>query len=250
MEENRSSNQTDWNEWFDELAAAQRSDAFNLEIVDFMDDRLQPQSRALELGAGTGEVAALLAERGHEVVALDISDAAVEIIKRQTPAAGSLVPLLGDMLNIDETLGRFNLIYATNSVIYALLTQEEQTKLFKAMSSLLATSGVVVLHTFQATAAFISPRRQLNPHPFPKSGVHLSVSDVDPISQRVSFRELRLDNDRVKVSTIEERYIVPSEMDLMARMAGLERVERVGYPGMGPMHHRHGSYVTVYQGKA
>ncbi len=75
-------------------------------------------ARVLDAGCGTGALAVELAERGADVVGIDISPRLIDIAQKRRPAhvAGSLRLAAGDML--DPALGRFDHIIAMDSLIY------------------------------------------------------------------------------------------------------------------------------------
>lgn len=75
-------------------------------------------ARILDAGCGTGALAVELAQRGADVVAVDISPALIEIARRRMPTAmhGKIDWVAGDML--DATAGRFDHVVAMDSLIY------------------------------------------------------------------------------------------------------------------------------------
>jgi SAM-dependent methyltransferase len=62
--------------------------------------------RVLDVGAGAGRVALHLQERGHDVVAIDISPLAVEVCRRR----GVRDTRVRRFEDVDETLGRFDTV--------------------------------------------------------------------------------------------------------------------------------------------
>ncbi len=74
--------------------------------------------RVLDAGCGTGALATILAERGAQVVAIDIAPALIDIAARRTPAAlaDRITWKAGDMT--DPALGQFDYIVAMDSMIY------------------------------------------------------------------------------------------------------------------------------------
>ncbi|MFZ3581457.1 magnesium protoporphyrin IX methyltransferase [Loktanella sp. DJP18] len=74
--------------------------------------------RVLDAGCGTGAATVALAERGAEVVGVDISPALIDIARRRMPAhlAGRITWVAGDML--DATTGTFDHAIAMDSMIY------------------------------------------------------------------------------------------------------------------------------------
>jgi magnesium-protoporphyrin O-methyltransferase len=75
-------------------------------------------ARILDAGCGTGAMAVELAQRGADVVAVDISPALVEIGAKRMPAGlpGKITWVAGDML--DATEGGFDHALAMDSLIY------------------------------------------------------------------------------------------------------------------------------------
>lgn len=75
-------------------------------------------ARILDAGCGTGALAFELAERGADVVGVDISPQLIDIAQKRRPVhvAGSLTLSAADMLN--PALGRFDHIVAMDSLIY------------------------------------------------------------------------------------------------------------------------------------
>ncbi|MEL6840840.1 MAG: magnesium protoporphyrin IX methyltransferase [Pseudomonadota bacterium] len=75
-------------------------------------------ARVLDAGCGTGTMALELAQRGADVVAVDISPALVKIAEERMPAnlSGHITWVAGDMLEATE--GRFDHALAMDSLIY------------------------------------------------------------------------------------------------------------------------------------
>ena len=67
-----------------------------------------PPGRVLIPGCGTGYEAAAFAERGHDVLAIDFSDAAIEAAQRHLGARAGLVRK-ADFFALDE--GQFDVVY-------------------------------------------------------------------------------------------------------------------------------------------
>ncbi|GAA4227040.1 magnesium-protoporphyrin O-methyltransferase [Sagittula marina] len=91
------------------------------EMRDQMLSRL-PQdlrgARVLDAGCGAGQMTQALAERGADVVAIDISPSLVEIARKRLPIDlhGRVRFTSGDMLS--DGLGRFDHVLAMDSLIY------------------------------------------------------------------------------------------------------------------------------------
>jgi magnesium-protoporphyrin O-methyltransferase len=72
--------------------------------------------RLLDAGCGTGALAMIAAERGAEVVAIDVSQGLVDVAKRCAPAALAIDWRVGDMRS--NSLGQFDHAVAMDSLIH------------------------------------------------------------------------------------------------------------------------------------
>ncbi|MEU7822991.1 class I SAM-dependent methyltransferase [Catellatospora sp. NPDC049133] len=201
---------------------------------------------ALELGPGVGLVAMELARRGATVTGLEISPQMAEQIE-QSRGDLPVTVQVGDMAAIPD-IGPFALIYATNSTMFSLLTQQRQLDCFAGMARVLAPQGRIVLEAFAPhRQGAVTHRQNLALRALGEDLVDLSATIHDPATQRLTFREIRLAADqRVKVLPVETRYIWPSEMDLMARLAGLTLIERFNGYARGAYSADSVRHVSVY----
>lgn len=185
-------------------------------------------NRALELGPGGGVVAFALADRGVPVVALDISPTMCARIERDR-GARPVTPVVGDMSVIDVD-GSFDLVYSTTSTLFSLVTQQQQIDCFASMARVLAPGGTVVVEAFAPLRqGAVVHRQNVALRAFDDDRVDVSATVHDPATQRVTFREVRMeDGCTLVVLPVDIRYVWPSELDLMARLAGLRLVDRFG----------------------
>ena len=72
--------------------------------------------RLLDAGCGTGALAVEAAQRGADVVAIDVAGSLVAIAQDRAPAGLKIDWRVGDML--DPTLGRFDHVVAMDSLIH------------------------------------------------------------------------------------------------------------------------------------
>jgi SAM-dependent methyltransferase len=198
---------------------------------------------ALELGIGTGRVALPLIQRGVEVHGLDASPAMVDRLR--TKEGGDRVRItLGDFESF-ELESRFRLIYVVFNTFFALLSQEAQVECFSRVARHLQEDGLFVieafvpdLNRFTHNQAAIASRVE--------EDVMLDLSRHDPVTQRVTSQHVRLGEDGIRLYPVRIRYAWPSELDLMARLAGLEPRERWGGWRKEPFSATSTQHVSVY----
>jgi len=192
------------------------------DTVDFL-AKAAAGAAALEVGAGTGRIALALADRGVAVTAVEVSAAMVRRL-RAKPGGAELAVVHGDFLTVPIP-GRFRLIYAVFNTVMAFATQENQVAFFARAGDLLTRDGVLVIeHSVPPERG--SPGlllRRLTADQVLASAVSYDPASQTAVNQHIVFREEGL---RLIPSTV--RHIWPSEMDLMARLAGLRMRSRHG----------------------
>ncbi|WP_433493627.1 class I SAM-dependent DNA methyltransferase [Micromonospora sp. CA-248089] len=180
---------------------------------------------ALELGVGTGRVAVPLAEKGLHIDAVELSPGMAQKLQDK---AGSLPirVVMGDMTD-PPVQGPYELVYCVFNTFMELTTQELQLRCFENVSRLLQPGGRFVLETMMPSGGkLMESRQQLAIRELSSS--HLSISALlhDPAQQRIEFQEVHIDENGIRLLPVSERYVWPSELDLMAKLAGLQKVSR------------------------
>ncbi len=143
-------------------------------------------ARVLDAGCGTGAMAAELAARGAEVVAVDISPKLVDIARARLPEGlGPRVDFrAGDML--DAGLGRFDAVMAMDSLIYYTRPDLEA-----ALAGLSARAGRIVFTVAPRTpllmamwhAGRVFPRADRSPVMIPHDWRHLRVPGLGRVGR-------------------------------------------------------------------
>jgi len=77
--------------------------------------------------------------------------------------------------------------------------------------------------------------------------VRLDVSTHDPMKQLVDFRHVLVSEAGIRVYPAQLRYAWPSELDLMAQLAGLRLRERWGDWNRSPFTSKSEGHVSVYE---
>ena len=206
---------------------------------------LSGRGRALELGIGTGTFALPLADRGVEVHGIDASEAMVDRLRAKEN--GATVPVtIGDFADVDVG-GTFSLIFVISNTFFMLSTQEEQTRCFENVASHLDESGVFLVHAFVPDVAMIARGQHLSADLPDLASVRVDISIHDSMNQVVDFRHMSLTEEGIRMYPGRLRYAWPSELDLMARLAGLRLRKRWGDWRRSPFGSESRSHVSVYE---
>ena len=199
---------------------------------------------ALELGIGTGTYALPLAAQGVKVHGIDSSKAMVEQL--QAKEGGEALPVtIGDFADVDveET---FSLAFVISNTFFMLTTQDEQTRCFETVASHLDQSGVFLVHAFVPDVSMFDDGQRLRASLPDLASVWLDISVHDAMNQVVDFSHLHLTEEGTRMYPGRLRYVWPSELDLMARLAGLRLLDRWADWRRSPFTSESRSHVSVY----
>jgi SAM-dependent methyltransferase len=203
--------------------------------------------RALELGIGTGRVALPLARKGIEVHGIDASGLMVKKL-RQKPGGEQIPVAVDDFVNVGSVQGGpFNLVYCVFNTFFLLLTQEAQVKCFKGVASILTATGVFAVELFVPDLDRFTKYQPTLVGRLTDDEVMIDASRHESLTQRVSSRLVRIIDGQVRVYPVEIRYAWPSELDLMARLAGLTLTSRWSSWDRKPFEPGSGMHVSTYQ---
>lgn len=179
----------------------------------------------LELGVGTGRVAIPLAESGLEVHGIDTSEAMVAKM-RAKPGGDRIETMVGSFADFSLPT-KFGVIYVVFNTFFGLLTQEEQVSCFKAVARHLEEHGVFVMQAFVPDVTRWDVHNQrVSVESVGVDEVTLETSTHDPFAQRTDSAFVVIREGKVHTYPVRIRYTYPSELDLMARLAGLSLHER------------------------
>jgi SAM-dependent methyltransferase len=181
---------------------------------------------ALELGIGTGRIALPLKERGIIVMGIDTSPAMVSKLKAK-PGGAEIEVFMHSFsdFHLDQ---RFQLIYVVFNTFFNLLTQEEQVRCFRSVRRHLSPEGSFVIEAFVPDLGRFTDHQAVRVVNLGEDEVQLETSQVDPVAQQVTAQHLLLSKDGTRMFPVRLRYAWPSELDLMAQIAGLSLRSRWG----------------------
>jgi SAM-dependent methyltransferase len=181
----------------------------------------------LELAVGTGRIALPLAATGLRVDGIDLSPEMVAKL-RAKPGGDALAVTMGDFADVPVS-GTYPLVYLVFNTIYNLLTQDDQVRCFANVAAHLSDGGVFVVEAFVPSYLHrLRDGQYVDAESIAVDQVRLDVGRHDPVEQLLVESHLAFTRDGVRLYPIVCRYIWPSELDLMARLAGLRLVERWG----------------------
>ncbi len=216
--------------YFDEPVAARYDDSTGDEFdattivrtVDVLAE-LANGGAALELGIGTGRIALPLAARGVPVRGIDLSAAMVERL-RAKPGADQIKVAIGDFATTTVE-SSFSLVYLVFNAIMNLTTQAGQVACFRNAAAHLAPRGCFLIEVGVPDLRRLPPGETFQV--FGASEGSWGIDEYDVANQGLVSHHLDLlpDGTTDRVS-IPFRYVWPSELDLMAELAGLRLRDR------------------------
>jgi SAM-dependent methyltransferase len=215
-----------------------------LATVAFL-EQLAGGGPALELAIGTGRIALPLAARGIRVDGIDLSPAMVAKL-RAKPGGDQIAVTIGDFADVPIP-GTYRLIFVVFNTLFNLLTQDDQVRCFQNVAAHLAEDGAFVVEAFVPT--FLTRLRNDQYVDAEAIGVHevrLDLGRHDPVRQQLVESHVVLSREGVRLYPIVTRYAWPSELDLMARIAGLRLKERWAGWNREPFTSTSHTHVSVY----
>jgi len=200
----------------------------------------------LELGVGTGRLALPLAERDLEVHGIDASPAMLDRL-RAKPGGQRVHLHLGDMAEV-AVEGSYELVFVAANTLFLLPSQEQQLRCFANAATRLSDGGVFVVEVFVPDPARYRDDQQLGVTRVTVDSVLLTASRHDPVGQRIDAQQLQFGPGAgfLLIPGVL-RYAWPSELDLMARLAGLRLRERWGGWRREPFTAASTMHVSVYE---
>jgi SAM-dependent methyltransferase len=201
---------------------------------------------ALEFGIGTGRIALPLAERGVAVHGIDLSRAMVARM-RAKPGGEEIPVVIGDFATARvEEAGDFSLAYLVFNTINNLTTQQEQVACFRNAAEHLAPGGVFVIEVGVPELRRLPPGQSVVP--FQVNDTGWAYDRYDTATQATSSNYVKVTADgRGSFWSIPFRYVWPSELDLMAQLAGMRLRDRWGDWTREPFTAESGKHVSVWE---
>jgi SAM-dependent methyltransferase len=222
-------------------------DLFEPAVVDSAVNFLAERARtgdALELGIGTGRLALPLSGRGVRVHGIELSPAMVAELQAK-PGADDIGVTVGDFATANVA-GTFTLAYLVRNTIMNLTTQDEQVACFRNVAAHLEPGGCFVIEVIVPGLQRLPPGETIQA--FTVTPTHLGFDEyVDLVAQKSSSHHYWLIDGRLETFSAPFRYVWPSELDLMARLAGMTLRERWSDWTREPFTSESRSHVSVWE---
>lgn len=236
-----------WGQDLAEVYEVVYSAGFEPSVLDPTVDLLAELARGgptLEFAVGTGRVALPLSARGVLVQGIELSpDMAKEL--QAKPGADAVPVTIGDMTTT-RVSGRFTLVYLVANTIMNVTTQDEQLAVFTNAAAHLEVGGCFVVEVIVPQLRRV-PRGEVG-RVFTLDPDHLGIETFDDLVGQVAWSHHWMEVEgRLVRHSAPYRYVWPSELDLMARIAGLRLRERWAGWDRAPFTSDSTSQVVVFE---
>jgi SAM-dependent methyltransferase len=211
--------------------------------VDLLTD-LVGDGQALEFAVGTGRVAIPLAERGVPVSGIELSTAMADRLAAKDSARRVHVTI-GDMA-ATRVEGQFRLVYLVWNAIGNLPTQDEQVACFLNAARHLEPGGCFLIEVGVPDLRRLPPGEDSRVFSHAPGYVGYDRYTDLVAQQAISHHFVANDAGITEIRT-PFRYVWPSELDLMARLAGLSLIHRWAAWDRSSFNDESRSHISVWQ---
>ena len=212
--------------------------------IDALAD-LSSGGKVLELGIGTGRVALPLSAKNVEVHGIDASPSMIARL-REKPGGDRITVTQGDFAAVPVE-GKFALVYIVFNTFFMLVSQAEQVRCFKNIAQHLAPGGCFVIEAFVPDLTRFTGGQVNWATKVTADQVLLDVGQHDAAAQRVMGQKIVITEGNVRLYPAQIRYCYPSELDLMAQLAGLRLRERWDNWKREPFTSQSGKHISIYE---
>lgn len=228
---------------YDEGSASMFDPAVLVPTVDLLAE-LAGDGPALEFAVGTGRVALPLAARGVPVSGIELSTAMAKQL-RAKDAEQLLKVTIGDMATT-RVDGSFRLVYLVFNGIGNLTTQDQQVACFANAAAHLEPGGYFVIEVGVPDLRRLPPGEDARVFAHAPGYVGYDRY-LDLVAQRAMSHHFHAIGSDSREFNVPFRYAWPSELDLMARLAGMSLCNRWAWWDRSPFTGDSRSHVSVWE---
>jgi ubiquinone/menaquinone biosynthesis C-methylase UbiE len=179
--------------------------------------------RVLDVGAGTGRIAIPLAARGLRVRAVDVSREMLAQL-RAKPGGDAVAVTAADFTAL-RTHERYALIVLAYNTLLYFFTRDAQRRCLANAARLLAPGGLVVVETYVPDPARYDRGQRVAANRIDDGALYWFGARDDPVAQTATAQQI-CSTAGTELHPSHTRRIVPAELTLLARAAGLRLRER------------------------
>ncbi len=202
--------------------------------------------RVLELGIGTGRIAIPLAAKGFKLCGLDASQKMVAKM-REKPGGDAIQVEFGNFGEV-KIGGKFSLIYVVFNTFFSLPTQDEQVRCFQRIARHLSDDGVFAIEGFVPDLGRYDRGQRVGAINVSAERVLFEVTQHDISAQCIRSVQVEVrDGETAHLYPVQLRYALPTELDLMARLAGMRLRARYGGWNREPFNLASQLHVSIYE---
>ena len=200
---------------------------------------------ALEFAVGTGRVALPLVARGVPVTGIEISQPMLDRLAAK-PGADAIAVTCGDIART-RVEGTFSLVYLVFNTITNLTSQDEQVACFQNAADHLDPGGRFVIECYVPQLRSVPYGERFRPYDV--SDTHVGFDEFSDFVAQIQYsHHVYTEKDgTMRRFSAPFRYVWPSELDLMARLAGMRLVERWADWGRARFTGESRSHVSVWE---
>jgi SAM-dependent methyltransferase len=200
----------------------------------------------LELGIGTGRIAIPLAALGLEVHGVDASAEMVQQMRNKR-GGDQIAVSIGDFSEVKLQPEYFGVVLLAINTIFAVPDQDAQVAVFENAARHLRPGGSFVVEAWIPDLTRFHRNQGLWPRHIGGDYVSIEVAALDTVRQRMETTQIRFGPRGLELHPANHRYAWPSELDLMARIAGLRLAQRWADWRRTTFNQESWTHVSVYE---
>lgn len=210
---------------------------------------LAQEGPVCELGIGTGRLALPLVARGLAVSGVEGSEDMVARL-RAKPGGEEIPMAIGDFSDTSAPGGPFSLTVLATNTIFAVADTAAQIACFERVRAQLRDGGRFVVEAFVVDPRTFHHGQALEIRTMTAEHVELQLARYDAPAGTIGRVLLNVRGGEIRLHAVNDTYATPRELDLMARIAGLELEQRWADWERTPFSGESTRHVSVYVKRA
>lgn len=207
---------------YDEDKRLQKTNLHKIEFlttINFLDRIIPPNSKVLDVCAGTGVYSFYLEGKGHSITAVDIVPKFVEIMEDKKKIFSSKINIyLGDARNLDElNLEKYDVVLCMGA-LYHLHHDNDRKKVIEQCMNLLNGGGILAASYINRYASFI-----------------IEFGSMDKDIDRTVLNDILITGHNPKEKMSSFYLSSPQEINTLMNEFNIKKISNIGTDGIGYM---------------